>query len=123
MFDPFLEFDVLDSPVYGDPEAPKVGATEVGRFLIGGLHEVRDGGGEIIADAKLTRFEIEYVARYWFEQYQTVQDDYAYYGASGSREWRIWDYAPYRLSSLEPFLSEEFKTELRLEAEKRQAER
>jgi hypothetical protein len=111
----------LGSPVTGDPNTPNVGPTPAGPFLIAGLSETEGNLGEL-TDAKLTRWEVEHIVRYWYDSYQSVCDLGAM-GYSGSWECRMADYAYYRADTLFPFCSESFQEWLKADHQKQEEER
>jgi hypothetical protein len=112
---------IFGTPVKGDPDAPNVGPTQAGPFMIAGLEETSGNLGEIV-DAKVTRWEVEHVVRYWHDSYQCIQN-IAAEGQSGSWEWRMHEYSDYRLATLVPFCSQSFQEWLKADHQRQEEER
>jgi hypothetical protein len=107
----------LGSPIRGDPDAPPVGPTGLPTGFIVGLGETEGDGGEIVA-ARLTRWEIGYLCRHWHDKHQGILDLGAM-GQSGSCEWRMSLYAPYRINALWDQCPEERRHEIERDSARR----
>ena len=73
-------------------------------------------------DAKITRWEAEHLMTYWSNALESILDNYSM-GCSGSWEWRMDEYANYRLTQLSTLVSPEFKAKLAAEHYKLKEER
>jgi hypothetical protein len=89
------------------PEAEGLGFYSNGTSTIGLVDGVNDASARLVEDFRVTRYELEVLARHYLEEVRFFEYDFAAYRVTGSTAIRMVPFGERRLGSIERILGED----------------
>ena len=89
------------------PEAEGLGFYSDGISTIGLVEGVNDASARLVEDFRVTRYELELLARHYLEEVREYEHEWAAYQCTGSTEMRMQAFGRRRLGSIERILGED----------------
>ena len=89
------------------PEAEGLGYHSDGSSTIGLVEGVNDASARLVEDFRVTRYELEVLARHYLEKVRQYEHEWTAYRCAGSTGMRMLAFGERRLGSIERFLGED----------------